>query len=93
MIENSLKKINTYTKDDDRQSVCACAVLRAKDQAQRRRPTLGLRDPTLVALLIGNVAVESRNAGKMSSHSRHVAIDTICKLYFFFFSKEHTLKM
>lgn len=73
---------NTYTKDGDRQSACACAVLRARDREQPCRPTLERRDPTLVALPVGIVAVELRNEDKMFSHSRRVEANTTCKLQF-----------
>ena len=71
---------DTYTKDDDRQSACACAVPPATNRALLRRPKLGRRDPASVARQVETAAAESRTEGKMFFHFRLAAANTICKL-------------
>lgn len=70
----------TYTMDDDRQSVGACAVLPPRDRVRLRRLKLERHDQVVVDLKAVNVAVESRKMGTMSSRSLSAEADKTCKL-------------
>ena len=70
----------TYTMDDDRQSVCVCALLPPRDRVLLRKPKLGRRDRVVVDLRAASAAVESRTMGTKSSRFQSVEEDKTCRL-------------